>query len=152
MHDGTVKIPCPNGCPHLSSTHQQANQHAKQRECLGSPKTNIQCPWEPYTGCKVVCATGKAMANHARSHKNETRSPYQCCKAGCGIFHADLYQLASHEERCKAIPPVERQTSVRIALTTAAKAGMPPSVIIVTRSSSERPQAWKAGTENFEEV
>lgn len=70
---------------------------------------------------------------------------------GCGIFHADLYQLAMHEERCKGSTISERRTSSRHCLTASAEASMPPFVIIIVRSSAERPKVWKAGTNSFEE-
>jgi hypothetical protein len=151
MHDGTQKIPCPNGCGVMSATHQQANQHAKLTGCTAPPRTNLDCPWRPYNGCSHVLLTAKSLANHSRSHASDSRSPYQCKMEGCGIFHADLYQLAMHEERCKGNLTGERRTSTRYCLTASAEASVPPSVIIVIRSSAERPNIWKAGTDSFEE-
>lgn len=39
------------------------------------------------------------MGYHMRKHEGYTRSPYQCSKSGRGKLAADLYHLASHEER-----------------------------------------------------
>ena len=120
-------------------------------ECTAPPPADIECTWHPYSGCQKVYATAKGLANHSRSHTKDPRSPYQCQMQGCGLLHSDLYQLAMHEERCTGKPAVERRTSPRYCLTAPATDNVPPSVIIVNRSSAERPKGWKAETGDYEE-
>ncbi|KAI5374659.1 hypothetical protein J4E82_006527 [Alternaria postmessia] len=80
------------------------------------------------------------------------RGPYQCHKDECGGFFADLYELAMHESRCKGDgSSPERRTSYRFALTSAAREGEPPSVIVVNRSSAKAPGSWKDGTDSLQD-
>lgn len=57
-----------------------------------------------------------------------------------------------HEERCTGKPAIERRTSPRYCLMASATDNVPPSVIIVNRSSAERPKGWKGKTGDYEEV
>jgi hypothetical protein len=70
---------------------------------------------------------------------------------GCGQSHADLYQLAMHEERCEGKPLYERPTSFRFTLNASVEAGAPPAVIIVNRGSGKPPEGWKAGKDTIQE-
>jgi hypothetical protein len=103
MPDGTRKIPCPRECGMMYSSHHKAAYHAKRSECTGRPAPTtavFACPWSAHNGCAKTATTAKGMANHIRVHYDDPRSPYQCHKEGCGTFHADLYKLAVHLERC----------------------------------------------------
>ena len=87
------------------------------------------------TGCKSI----------------ENLSSLKCRKNDCGTFHADLYDLAMHEELCKGGPPSDRETLYRFSLTADAANGATPSVIIINRSSKAPPQCWKDGTASVKE-
>ncbi|CAN9157306.1 unnamed protein product [Alternaria alternata] len=56
-----------------------------------------------------------------------------------------------HLERCQGVPPRQRVSSFRFALTTSAVDGAPPSVIIVNRSSAKVPESWKDNADTIEE-
>ncbi|CAN9477428.1 unnamed protein product [Alternaria alternata] len=56
-----------------------------------------------------------------------------------------------HLERCQGVPPRQRVSSFRFALTTSAVDGAPPSVIIVNRSSAKAPESWKDNADTIEE-
>jgi len=77
-------------------------------------------------------ATGLNSIEHSSSLK--------CGNNDCSIFHADLYDLAMNEDRCKGGPPSDRETSYRFSLTADAANGAPPSVMIINRSSKALPQ------------
>lgn len=150
LEDGTAKIPCPNGCTHMSVTHQKANHHAKNEDCTATPPASMQCSWHPYTGCTTV-GTARKLGMHHRSHEQDLSGPYQCSKDACGKFFASLYLLAHHEERCKKREASLSRTSYRFTLKKAAEASHPPKIIIVNRSSSSPPKEWKAKTQSIYE-
>jgi hypothetical protein len=155
MPDGTLKIPCPRECGEMFSSHRGANNHAKRSECTGQPVSStavFACPWSAHNGCTHISDTPRGLANHTRSHTKDSRGPYQCHKDECGGFFADLYELAMHESRCKGDgSSPERRTSYRFALTSAAREGEPPSVIVVNRSSAKAPGSWKDGTDSLQD-
>jgi hypothetical protein len=152
MPDGTSKIPCPKGCDVKSVSHQAANQHSRLPECIAPKKSKHPCTWRAVVGCTHISDTPRGLANHTRSHTKDSRGPYQCHKDECGGFFADLYELAMHESRCKGDgSSPERRTSYRFALTSAAKEGEPPSVIVVNRSSAKAPGSWKDGTDSLQD-
>jgi hypothetical protein len=78
LPDGTLKIPCPNGCLKLFISHQTENQHAKLAECKAPARSNMSCSWAPYTGCTHKgFPTAKSLTNHTRIHVKDPRCPYQ---------------------------------------------------------------------------
>lgn len=149
LEDGTRKIPCPNGCSHLSVTHQKANHHARNKECSAPKLITLQCPWGPYNACNITAKNANGLAGHLRVHKSDSRAPYLCSHDGCGVHHVNLYTLAMHEESCKHREATARQTCYRTALDVAAMAGAPPALIIVNRSSSHPPKSWNAGRKDL---
>jgi hypothetical protein len=135
----------------MSVTHQKANHHAKTSGCASLAHNIFVCAWKEHNGCEKVFGSAKELANHSHSHDKDPRSPYQCSKDGCGLFQADMYKLAMHEERCAERPATSRSTCHRFPLNDSAEKDEPPSVIIVNRSSLHPPEGWKAGARDIKE-
>jgi hypothetical protein len=79
------------------------------------------------------------------AHKHDSRSPCAYQYDVCNIYHADLYQLAKHEDKCKYKPSSARETCYRSPLDAAATRSDAPSLIVINRSSSHPSKSWKAG-------
>jgi hypothetical protein len=79
------------------------------------------------------------------AHKHDSRSPCAYQYDVCNIYHANLYQLAKHEDKCKYKPSSARETCYRSPLDAAATRSDAPSLIVINRSSSHPSKSWKAG-------
>jgi hypothetical protein len=134
-------------------TYNAAMQHAKltKKKCnQGEDSGPLHCHWKDAIGCDRTFTTAKGKANHYRSHVEDVRGPYQCSK-GCDQFHADLYMLAAHEDRCDGSGAVLRETSLRFPLTALAQTSFPSILVIGRFSGSYLPSSWFAGKETLQE-